>query len=367
MDTNLNLPHEEGKISLPSIISHLPRWSGAVSINSLNSSINPCTDHAPAAAMFGKYIFAAYKGEGNHNIAMTTFDGSNWAGDNVIECPNSWPQTDDGPALCVFNNTLYMVYRGTGDENDRLWMAWLEDDTKIDGTDWQGDVSVNSLLASGVSEVKTDYHQASLAVFPYQGNDALWVAYQNNSDFYMAVYQNGQFVYNSKVNDMEGDISPESDTNPCISTYYMRSLEQDVLYMTYKGRHSNDLYYAYWDGTTWTGNEEINIPISIPIIHPQQPKTDVCPVTIPRFKGLHMFYKGGGSDTMYKMTLHNQVWRGNFSIATLSTINPETDKSPSGAVYSHLTHHALVLVYKNPDTNQVMVAYHEAESDDENE
>lgn len=355
------------QISVPSIpsIPHIPKWSGNTSVNTQNTAINPCTDHAPAAAMFGTHLFVAYKGTDNHNIALTTYNGTTWAGDNVIKCPSSWPQTDDGPALCVFESTLYMVYRGTGDEDNHLWMAWLSNNASIDGTGWQGDVGVNSLLATGVAEVETDHHQASLSVYPYNGADALWVAYQKNSDFYMAVYQGGKFVYNTKVNDMTGSISPESDTNPCIAPYYVESLDKTVLYMTYKARHSNNLMYAYWDGSTWTGDDDINVTMHVPIVIPQTPESNVAPVLIPQGSKLHMYFKAAHSNDLYEAALHNQAWKGNVAINMVSSITPQSDYNPGGAVFTQTidkkTTETLVLVYKNEDddSNQLMTAYYE--------
>jgi hypothetical protein len=337
-------------LPIPSLPSR-KKWTGNEPITTTNqpSTQHPTTSAAPGMAQFGDLLFVVYKSSTDTSTWQVTYDGTSWVGDTGIQIANAShaPKTSDGPALAVYNGVLYMAYKSASD--DSLWMSWLDSPTTA-SNQWQGDVGVSSMKTSlpGGFNPQTQ-HAPSLAVYNYNGSPALWMAWQYSSDFYVAVYQNSQWVFTSKVNDMAGGLSPESNYGPSIAAY------NELLYMVFKARHSDDLMWATWDGTTWAGNQDIEV-VHKPV--EKNPASNYAPCIAPVWDELALVFKAAHHNTLLSAQLNNQVWSGNRPIKEVSHIDPQTEIGVGAAAFTSGKTTELVMAYPYPGSNQIYVAFH---------
>ena len=207
---------------------------------------------------------------------MATFDGSYWTGNQKIaDMPGGIsPESNYTPALSVFQGYLYMAYKGA--HSNELYLSWF------DGESWRGNQKIADM--PGDISPESNYGPA-IAVY----DDALWMIFKgaHSNELYQAEY-NGSWSGNQKISDMPGGINPESNYTPALA----RFLED--LFLIYKGAHSNEIYQATWDGTTWTGNARIS---DVSAINPQ---TDRSPAFSPFNDQLYMTYKGASTDNIYE-------------------------------------------------------------------
>jgi hypothetical protein len=94
-------------------------WAPQQVIPGVGSSVGPSL-----RVIYGQ-LFAAWVGaDGDQNLYYSQFDGSNWAPQQVIPGVAS----DVGPALAVFNGLLYAAWRGANGDQ-RVFYSWFDGST----------------------------------------------------------------------------------------------------------------------------------------------------------------------------------------------------------------------------------------------
>jgi hypothetical protein len=178
--------------------------------------------------------------------------------------------------------------------------------------------------------------------------DSLYLSYKGESSntLYTAYLDTSRWCGNDPISDELGGISPESNYNPGVAVYNNR------LYLVYKGKDSNTLYTAYFDGITWYGNEKIVINKAN---GEPDPKSNYNPGVAVYNNRLYLAYKGEDSNTLYTAYFDGTTWYGNTPIKEQPPggVSPESNYNPGVAVYNN----RLYLVYKHGDSNSLYTAY----------
>ena len=110
-------------------------WSGGGAITIPSPGENPETNEGPALALYGDGLVMVHKNKDNNYIdwEQCNADGV-WSGGHrivVSDHPDSkYPQTNKRPALVEYNGLLYLLYKGGNTENILQ--------STFDGTDWKG-------------------------------------------------------------------------------------------------------------------------------------------------------------------------------------------------------------------------------------
>jgi hypothetical protein len=87
---------------------------------------NVGTGIGPHIAVYGSYLYMAWKGTGyDDEIWWTTFDGTEWAAQQVVPSVG----TSTGAALVVYQNQLYMAWKGAGFDGDIWWSQYINGNT----------------------------------------------------------------------------------------------------------------------------------------------------------------------------------------------------------------------------------------------
>nr|MDJ0719621.1 hypothetical protein [Prochloraceae cyanobacterium] len=111
-----------------------------------------------------------------------------------------------------------------------------------------------------------------------------------------------------------------------------------------KAGQSNDIYYASFDGTRWTGDIRIDI-------NGINPKTSSSPSSVVFNNKLYIVYKAGQSNDIYYASFDGTRWTGDIRI-DINGINPKTSSSPSSVVFNS----KLYIVYKAGQSNDIYYA-----------
>ncbi len=159
----------------------------------------------------------------------------------------------------------------------------------------------------------------SLAFF----DDTLYMAYKgaHSNTLYLAWYDGANWYGNTPISDMPGGISPESNYSPSLAVF------NGLLYMIYKGAHSNTLYVAWYNGSQWAGNVTIDsMPGGL------SPRSNLAPAALGFNGQLVIVYKGESSTTLYSAAYNGTKWSGNTPIST-SNGTPRSQATPSLAIY----------------------------------
>lgn len=253
-----------------------------------------------------------------------------WTGNQPIkDISTISPESDQAPALAAYQGKLYMIYRGA-----------LKDDYYVsvfDGQDWTGNQAIEN-LPGGISPESDS--PPGLAV--YYG--VLQLAYRGTltDNLYMSFFDGTYWTGNQKIEDMPGGIDPKSNYAPALAVF------KDVLYLAYKGAHSDDLYLAWYDGSAWRGNEKISdMPGDI------DPQSNRGPALAAYGDALWLVYKDSGSDDLCQAAYNGSQWSGGQKISSMAGgISPQSDQAPAIASFQD----TLFLIYKGAHSNELYVA-----------
>lgn len=118
------------------------------------------------------------------------------------------------------------------------------------------------------------------------------------------------------------------------------------LYMTYRGDNHSDIYQATFDGRSWAGNKRLK---DISSIDPDTAKSPALAV----YNGkVYMAYRGEEKKDIYLATFDGNSWAGNKKISEISAISPKTSESPALAVYNG----KLYMAYRGDDHADIYLA-----------
>lgn len=216
------------------------RWVGNQKISSMPGGISPHSNSRPSLVVFQDLLWAVYKGEASADLYRAVFDGTTWYGnDRIRDMPGGiQPQTSEGAHAVVFNDCLYLAYKGA-DTND-LYTAWF------DGQTWHGNQKIRD-QPGGISPASN--HNPGMGV--YDGR--LYLVYKGtgNDVLYVAWYDGTAWAGDVTIGSQPGGLDPESGYGPGVGRF------DDRIYLVYKGKDTDALYSAWYDGTTWGGDVRI--------------------------------------------------------------------------------------------------------------
>ena len=121
------------------------------------------------------------------------------------------------------------------------------------------------------------------------------------------------------------------------------------LNLVYKGAHSNSLYTAYFDGSSWHGNTQISSqPGSV------DPQSNYNPGVVVFNNWLYLIYKAAGNNDLCCAWHDGTKWNGGIRIGQmLGGISPQSPYSPNVAVFNGL----LYITYLAPNASDVYTAW----------
>ncbi|MDN3594221.1 hypothetical protein [Zunongwangia endophytica] len=169
-------------------------------------------------------------------------------------------------------------------------------------------------------------------------NNKLYVVYKagRSNDIYYASFDGQTWTGNNRIK-INGNNIQTSESPSC-------TVFNNKLYITYKGGRSNNVYYASFDGQTWTGDNKIKI-------NGNSIQTSKTPSSVVFNNKLYIVYKAGRSNNTYYSYFNGQAWTGDNKIK-INGSSIQTSKSPSCAVFNN----KLYVVYKAGRSNNVYYA-----------
>lgn len=205
----------------------------------------------------------------------------------------------------------------------------------FDGERWAGNKKISSMPGK-ISPESSD----TPGVCVFQGGLSMVYTGAHSTDLYYASFDGQTWSGNTKISKMPGGISPQSSTPPACIAY------GDLLYVVYSGMLKNDLYVAWYDGQRWAGNKKISD------ISPIAPESDAR-VTLSLYAdSIYMLYKGAHTDTLYQAVFNDSGWSGNVKISDISTIDPESSAGPGSSPFTD----GLIMTYPGATLSDLYTA-----------
>jgi hypothetical protein len=315
-------------------------WGGNTTVAKLGSinkaaTLSPSPDSGTAAGVLGGKLYVFYRDSDTSLLHMVTYDGTTWTGDTAI--PAITEAVDGPPGVVAFTKSsksyLMLVYKVTGHDTLR--------EVFFDGTDWSGvakpgmkssqspglatysDGNGNAMVLmaykdNGSDDLKWAQYTVSAGTWNDRGTIASDSSISPQSDCSPAVVSYGGKVYmfytgatfdtlyqsifdpststwsgNVTISSLPGGINPASDTTPAVANFAGK------IFLVYESASLDDVYVATWDGTTWSGNTEIEDAANAEI----DPSTDEQPALASFGGALYLFYKGWASESLYVSAL----------------------------------------------------------------
>lgn len=285
-------------------------WHGNTKIEDQPGGISPESNYNPGVTVFNNWLYLIYKGAHSNTLYSCWYDGTKWNGNIKIsdQLGKISPESNYCPNAIVYKGLLFIVYKGAS--SNALYSAWF------DGTTWFGNKKISS--QPGDITPESD-HNPGLAVF----NDKLYIIYKgvDSDDIYTAYFQDATWHGNTRIKDQQGGISPQSSCSPGATVF------EGNMYIVYKGASSNDLYTAWFDGSSWHGNSKISDQGG----H-ITPESNYCPNAAVYNNSMYIVYKGAHSDDLYTAVFDGNTWSGNTEID--GNIDPESNYTPALSISS---------------------------------
>jgi energy-converting hydrogenase Eha subunit F len=286
-------------------------WYGDIPISAQLGGIAPMSNYNPGTAVLNDKLYIIYKGWDSNVLFTAWFDGTVWHGNTPISSQPGGinPESNYCPNIAAYKGKLYTVYKGWN--NNELYAAWF------DGTTWHGNTRISS-QPGGINPMSN--HNPGLAVL----GDKLYIVYKgwNNNELYTTWFDGNTWHGNTRISSQPGGINPESNYCPNIVAYKNR------LYIVYKGWNNNELYTAWFDGTTWHGNTRISTQSG-----GINPMSNYNPGVAVLNDKLYIVYKGWNNDTLYTAWFDGTTWHGNTPISNQpGGISPQSNYNPGISV-----------------------------------
>ena len=215
--------------------------------------------------------------------------------------------------------------------NNRMYLAYKSSQTNniflcyFDGKEWVGDYAISS-LPGGISPQTTGF--PTLVAF----NGRMYMFYNGagTNNIYSAYFDGTTWFGNTQIGDQPGNIDIQSSDGVSAAVY------QNVLYLAYKGK-SSTLYTATFDGTTWAGNTAIGDQSG-----GISPSSSSSPGMAVYQGNLYLAYCGSSKSDIYTAVYNGSSWSGNTKISSQSgDISPNTNGTPACIAFNNL----LYLIY----------------------
>ncbi|GAA4299627.1 hypothetical protein [Compostibacter hankyongensis] len=287
------------------------QWNGNTPIADQPGGIHPESQTNPGCTVYNNWLYLIFKGVSSNKLYSAWFDGERWHGNNAIsrQLGDIHPESTASPNVAVYQGYLFTVYRGGSTKN--LYAAWF------DGSKWFGNTPI--MMEGSTAGAQSDYNPG-LAVYK---NELCAVFRGNNSNYlYLCRFDGVHWHGNNKIKMANGGVNPESDQAPEAVVF------NDLLYMFYKGKGTNDIFVAWYDGNTWEGN----VPISAQPggINPQ---SNYAPNGQIFDNKLYIVFKGWDNNNLYSAYFDGTTWRGNTAIRyQAGDVDAESDHTPGVSV-----------------------------------
>jgi len=262
----------------------------AVGIIPGNSSACPSLAAFTPAGQTRPKLFAGYKGQpGDMRVFVSSFDGQNWAQQIVLGSNSSI-----GPSLAVFQKKLYAAYKGEHSDQRAFVIS------TSDGTSWDTEQEITG-IATSTGLALAAYTPPGHAEKLFGAFKGMWVDDRIFVSFMDAhgTWDQPKQVFTSAA---ESSIVLTSETSSSVALATLN----DVLYLAYKGKDTEDIYViASSNGVSWGGAKRVSGAMS-----------SVGP-SLTSFDGkLYLAHKGGGTDsTIYLLSsLDGANWIGEPTI-----------------------------------------------------
>jgi hypothetical protein len=293
-----------------------------------------------------------YKGESSNDIYIASFDGNTWSGNEHIDVQNAvlnTIQSNYGPTAIDYAGTPYLIYKGA--HSNEVYQSHRD-------PIWQGNTPIvvkdpDPRDPNLVSIIKSNYNPGAAAF-----RNRLFIAYKTDISNDLAVsFMNsgGDWHENALIRNMNGGasltpggIAPKSNYDPSVANL------NDTLYLIYKGESSNTLYTTKFDGAIWTGDEKISDQPPKTIA----PESNYTPAAVTFNGRLYLIYKGAHSNALYYASFDGTTWHDNMVIDIQGVEAPKSDQTPGAAVFNN----RLYIAYKSQSSNDLFTAWFDGKS-----
>ncbi len=174
---------------------------------------------------------------------------------------------------------------------------------------------------------------------PVMFRDQTYLIYKagGDDDLYYAYFDGKEWHGDNRIE--VGSKAPQTSSTPIAVVF------QDRLYVIYKSGGGNAMYYAYFDGNNWHGNHKITVGS-------KTPQTSRGPSATVYQDKLHLVYRAGGSSNMYHVSFDGSDWSGDKRVK-IGDLSPKTSETPALAVYQD----KLYMIYKSAGNDNLYHAY----------
>ncbi|MFK4134781.1 hypothetical protein ACI2KR_21215 [Pseudomonas luteola] len=207
---------------------------------------------------------------------------------------------------------LAAIYKGEDTDNLRISM--------FDGRGWTLNQHIQSM--NGRIDPKSGRSPAMCLM-----NNKLYITYKGsgNDDLFIAAYDGKEWAGDIKISEMPGGISPKSSDEPA-AVYFNGSM-----YLIYRGKGSNEIYYARFDGGKWYGDQKIEIADGAKFRTPQTNHGMDAAVFQNK---IWVLYKAADGKDIFWMNFDGSHWYGDVRIKSSSggRVDPRTEDSNPGLV-----------------------------------
>lgn len=283
-------------------------WRGGADVSGQSGGINAKTDKALGACLYENRLYVAYKGWTSDDLYISVFDGTTWAGDvKIRDMPGGIDARSSAPpTLIVYNDLLHIFYKAH--DGDQVRAAWF------DGLQWAGGSAIAD-LAGGVNP-RTDTGPCAAA---FGGKLYLFYMGAGGIKLYSCWCDGGTWGGGQAIGDQAGGIDPWSDDPPTAAVF------GGTLFLVYRGAGSQSIFVSRFDGRTWSGDKAISDePGHI------SPQTDSGPSLIVFQNRLGLVYKGKYTESLYVAWYDGANWSGDVSIdSQTGGIGPSSDIAPA--------------------------------------
>jgi len=288
-------------------------WSGNTAIQVVNPTFtdNLASSEGPSAAMLLGQLHMVYKSSSNDDMYMAIYDPAQakWTYNKRIADMTGGtfsPKTNKSPSCETLNDVLNVVWKSHDSDSIR-WATW-------NGTTWAGG-SVITIASPGQNPETNN----SPYLARYKNELVMVHKFKNEDDIHWERFNGSSWSGGTKISVIDNDDEQNPGTNkrPAAVEY------DGLLYLIFKGGHTNNLLWCNYDGSDWRGNVDIKNEAQ-----KFTPKSDEGP-GLARFAGsIYMLYKGEGSNNVWFSIYGGESWNGNDEMKDATPIAPTTNRSP---------------------------------------
>jgi hypothetical protein len=257
-------------------------------------------------------LYMAYKGKGNGTIYWARSNDGTTWNTNEIAKIPNSPSTNCGPCLVTFQGNMHLFYTGANDGT--IYSAYY------DGTKWNGNLAVNVPDGSGGNTTMNTDKAPTACTFMQGTTEVLMLCYKakNSSSIWYATFDGTSWTNQLIPGSSAATSAPPSVTNL-----------NNVVSLVFKNNGTSEIIWAHWsDNGQGTWSWIVNGPLD----GIGGTQTDQRPVFGISGTFLYILYKSGtDNDLWWAKKAYNNEWGLNEEIPGIG--DPKSNKGLASINY----------------------------------